>query len=631
MPRSGIESEQWDHLLDNLEGVMLNSYEDRWSWDLNGSGEFLVSSTRRYIDNNRLPDISSKTRWIKEVPIKVNVHAWKVRINGLPTRWNISRRLLLKQFFGGFAFGGIVPEKNRCITVNLHHDGVFTVSPFEYAFGDEKQITDIHFEGTPLKLGIKIIKTDSDVDEFVNFGYRNKWQVNLYVRHSGYDALDIRDQEKTMADDDEPVFANDETVVEDSENIDPKFNVKFGVTYIRHDPNQNWKKMEPVLGMGFDNPKQLKMYLANYGAELGENESLNVNKVITRSRSKIDEGTSKSPKTLVKVITFGEGCTESPNLANSNTKDDRRKPVCGFRQAILDSNPGSTCRLDDEETESGHYYFRKIYVCFKGVKEGWLAGCRKVIGLDGCFLKHTCRGELVLAMGRDANNQMYPIAWAVVKVKNNEYWSWFISLIQEDLHLETSEGSTIIFGSHKVNEVQLRCHKEEGDGEGVKKEKVVVREEEVGVKEEREGFREAELGFVVHLFQEEMTEDETQESVAENMINRVEIGFGLGDYEAEELGKQLAETIVAVTPSAELTASANHSTDKRKQVAEPQGKKKGSKRKAPASSEEVAGNQRIIFHKNKGRSERIFNQKMKKSGFGPNGEGLTPNKAFSLT
>nr|GEV28661.1 RNA-directed DNA polymerase, eukaryota [Tanacetum cinerariifolium] len=75
-----------------LEGAMLNPSEDRWSWDLNGSGEFSVASARRYIDNNRLPDISSKTRWIKEVPIKVNVHAWKVRINGLETRWNISRR-----------------------------------------------------------------------------------------------------------------------------------------------------------------------------------------------------------------------------------------------------------------------------------------------------------------------------------------------------------------------------------------------------------------------------------------------------------------------------------------------------------------------------------------------------------
>nr|GEY69156.1 RNA-directed DNA polymerase, eukaryota, reverse transcriptase zinc-binding domain protein [Tanacetum cinerariifolium] len=92
MPRSGIKSEQWDHLLDSLEGVMLNSSEDRWSWDLNGSEEFSVASARRYIDNNRLSDISSKTRWIKEVPIKVNVHAWKVHINGLPTRWNISCR-----------------------------------------------------------------------------------------------------------------------------------------------------------------------------------------------------------------------------------------------------------------------------------------------------------------------------------------------------------------------------------------------------------------------------------------------------------------------------------------------------------------------------------------------------------
>nr|GFC26964.1 RNA-directed DNA polymerase, eukaryota, reverse transcriptase zinc-binding domain protein [Tanacetum cinerariifolium]GFC26970.1 RNA-directed DNA polymerase, eukaryota, reverse transcriptase zinc-binding domain protein [Tanacetum cinerariifolium] len=62
MPRSGIESEQWDHLLDSLEGVMLNPSEDRWSWDLNGSGEFSVASARRYIDNNKLPDISSKTR-----------------------------------------------------------------------------------------------------------------------------------------------------------------------------------------------------------------------------------------------------------------------------------------------------------------------------------------------------------------------------------------------------------------------------------------------------------------------------------------------------------------------------------------------------------------------------------------
>nr|GEX17591.1 pectin lyase-like superfamily protein [Tanacetum cinerariifolium] len=37
-----------------------------------------------------------------------------------------------------------------------------------------------------------------------------------------------------------------------------------------------------------------------------------------------------------------------------------------------------------------------------------------------------------------------------------------------------------------------------------------------------------------------------------------------------------------------------------------------------------------IYHKNRGRSERIFNQKIKKIGLGPNGEGSIADKAFSL-
>nr|KAJ0213759.1 hypothetical protein LSAT_V11C400190290 [Lactuca sativa] len=48
-----------------------------------------------------------------------------------------------------------------------------------------------------------------------------------------------------------------------------------------------------------------------------------------------------------------------------------------------------------------------------GVKQGWIEGCRRVIGLDGCFLKGVCRGELLCAIGRDANDKIYPIAWGV--------------------------------------------------------------------------------------------------------------------------------------------------------------------------------------------------------------------------
>ncbi|GJS56767.1 zinc finger, PMZ-type containing protein [Tanacetum coccineum] len=40
--------------------------------------------------------------------------------------------------------------------------------------------------------------------------------------------------------------------------------------------------------------------------------------------------------------------------------------------------------------------------------------------VDGYFLKGTIKGELLIAMGRDINNQMFPIACAVVTVENKD-------------------------------------------------------------------------------------------------------------------------------------------------------------------------------------------------------------------
>nr|GEX85425.1 RNA-directed DNA polymerase, eukaryota, reverse transcriptase zinc-binding domain protein [Tanacetum cinerariifolium] len=74
-PRSGEEQYQLADLLTTIEGVFLVSMNDRWVWSLEGSGNFSVALVRKLIDERRLPDVSSKTRWIKAVPIKVNVHA----------------------------------------------------------------------------------------------------------------------------------------------------------------------------------------------------------------------------------------------------------------------------------------------------------------------------------------------------------------------------------------------------------------------------------------------------------------------------------------------------------------------------------------------------------------------------
>ncbi|GJR00653.1 RNA-directed DNA polymerase, eukaryota, reverse transcriptase zinc-binding domain protein [Tanacetum coccineum] len=91
-PRGGIEQNQFEMLMEKMKGCVLVNMQDRWVWSLEGSGDFSVVSVRNLIDGITLPEVSTKTRWIKEVPIKINVHAWKVKIDCLPTRLNISRR-----------------------------------------------------------------------------------------------------------------------------------------------------------------------------------------------------------------------------------------------------------------------------------------------------------------------------------------------------------------------------------------------------------------------------------------------------------------------------------------------------------------------------------------------------------
>ncbi|GJR33816.1 RNA-directed DNA polymerase, eukaryota [Tanacetum coccineum] len=87
-PRAGAEELQYIQLVKIMEGITLFDSKDRWRWSLKGCGEFTVASVRNLLDANSLPVVSSKTRWIKAVPIKVNIQykAWKLKLDHLPTR-----------------------------------------------------------------------------------------------------------------------------------------------------------------------------------------------------------------------------------------------------------------------------------------------------------------------------------------------------------------------------------------------------------------------------------------------------------------------------------------------------------------------------------------------------------------
>ncbi|XP_075103458.1 uncharacterized protein LOC142178038 [Nicotiana tabacum] len=89
----------------------------------------------------------------------------------------------------------------------------------------------------------------------------------------------------------------------------------------------------------------------------------------------------------------------------------------------------------NKDTVPGKNMFVYFYVCFDAFKRGWLEGCRRIIGFDGCFLKGLCKGALLVAVGKNGNTHMFSIAWAVVDQETKHSWTWFIQNLSADLEL----------------------------------------------------------------------------------------------------------------------------------------------------------------------------------------------------
>nr|GEV20926.1 RNA-directed DNA polymerase, eukaryota [Tanacetum cinerariifolium] len=68
-----------------LSSVSLLLACERWVCDISGDEEFRVKEVRSLIDNLFLPRFPKATRWVRYVPIKINVFAWRARRDFLPT------------------------------------------------------------------------------------------------------------------------------------------------------------------------------------------------------------------------------------------------------------------------------------------------------------------------------------------------------------------------------------------------------------------------------------------------------------------------------------------------------------------------------------------------------------------
>nr|GEW80080.1 RNA-directed DNA polymerase, eukaryota [Tanacetum cinerariifolium] len=63
---------------------------DTCIWSLSNDDSFLVNSVRKHIDEHSLPSLFPCTQWYKMIPKKVIVFMWRMLLDRLPNRLNLS-------------------------------------------------------------------------------------------------------------------------------------------------------------------------------------------------------------------------------------------------------------------------------------------------------------------------------------------------------------------------------------------------------------------------------------------------------------------------------------------------------------------------------------------------------------
>lgn len=165
-----------------------------------------------------------------------------------------------------------------------------------------------------------------------------------------------------------------------------------------------------------------------------ENPSMKVTDILNKTQLKWQTGVTKTKAIRSRAMALD---------AVDGSFREQYTRLHDYGHELLRSNPISTISITSvpyqgTKADLEHPntimcpHFQRMYICLNACKESFFK-CRQIIGLDGCFLKGYYGGQLLTAIGTDPNDQMLPIAYAVVEGETKESWAWFLDLLVKDL------------------------------------------------------------------------------------------------------------------------------------------------------------------------------------------------------
>nr|GEX73415.1 ribonuclease H-like domain-containing protein [Tanacetum cinerariifolium] len=276
-------------------------------------------------------------------------------------------------------------------TVNLYHDGLFRVNPLEYVHFDSRFIGDVSFDDMSFKDFVATIRKLVLVSP-----------TSMYYKipkHNGYDIMEMIHEDlhpkKPISHVDLDSDGEIDVPLDDVAHVIKQFELK----------NKEAKKPKTFDDDECETSKQ--------GSKKGNGKKVvyeTLSKAVKEIWNKKKETEKKRNYTTGALVTYkwiaqhyARDVFQNLNMSIRFIKNDARdfcidvslgqceranqcalfdhegglvdhySKLWRYRQAILGINPGSTCVLENEvNDEDGKLYFSMFYVCFHGVKQGWL-------------------------------------------------------------------------------------------------------------------------------------------------------------------------------------------------------------------------------------------------------------------
>nr|GEZ18094.1 hypothetical protein [Tanacetum cinerariifolium] len=134
-------------------------------------------------------------------------------------------------------------------------------------------------------------------------------------------------------------------------------------------------------------------------------------------------------------------------IVNEDAEEDKSGCPWDYVCELKRCNPYTTVKIDVygvEDPEMPTRMFRRIYVCLGALKRGFREGGKELFALDGAFMKGQYPGQMLTAVGMDANNGIYPVAYGIVESEKQYSWNWLLKCLGDDFDLYNNFNFTFI-------------------------------------------------------------------------------------------------------------------------------------------------------------------------------------------